>query len=294
MPILLAVTVPLLWGSTYAVVALFLDGLSPLWVAVWRALPAGALLLLLHPKRPPLPWSRVGLLGLFNIALFFPLLFTAAYRLPGSVAGTLGATMPLQLLLLQWLWQGKRPAARALGLAVLGFTGVVLLLNPSTDLDPIGVLAALGATALVAQSSLWMGNWPVRDALGLTAWQLFLGGVMLVPVAWLLAGPPQPVAPSALPGFVWLTGLGTAFAYWAFVRSLNRIGAQRMSMLMLLNPVTSVLLGVVLVQESLGWAQWLGIGLILLALMLMKRRPPEPAPARVSTPATPAIGRATG
>jgi len=294
MPILLALTVPVLWGSTYAVVALFLEGLSPVWVAVWRALPAGALLLLLHPKRPPLPWSKVGLLGLFNITLFFPLLFTAAYRLPGSVAGTLGATMPLVLLLLQWVWQGKRPDSRALALAVLGLTGVVLLLNPSADLDLIGVLAALGASLLVAQSSLWMSDWPVRDALGLTAWQLFLGGLMLVPIAFILVGPPEPVAASALPGFIWLTGLGTAFAYWAFVRSVNRIGANRMSMLMLLNPVTSVLLGIALVQEHLGWGQWGGIALVLLALILMKRKPAPRKDAPVSARATPAIGKATG
>lgn len=294
MPYLLAITVPVLWGSTYAVVALFLEGLSPVWVAVWRALPAGVLLLLLHPRRPPLPWSKVALLGLFNITLFFPLLFTAAYRLPGSVAGTLGATMPLQLLLLQWLWQGKRPDMRTLVLALIGLTGVILLLNPSADLDLIGVLAALGASLLIAQSSLWMGSWPVKDALGLTAWQLLLGGVMLVPIAWAVAGPPQPIAASAWPGLTWLTGLGTAFAYWVFVRSLNRLGANQLSMLMLLNPVTSVLLGVVLVEEQLGWAQWVGIGLVLLALVLMKRRPAQKPVPSDSIRATPAIGKATG
>ncbi len=289
MPYLIAVTVPMLWGSTYAVVALYLEGLSPLWVAVWRALPAGVLLLMLHRKAPPLPWGKVVLLGLFNIALFFPLMFTAAYRLPGSVAGTLGATMPLQLLLVQWVWLKKRPSLPLLGLAVLGLMGVMLLLNPSADLDPIGVIAALTGTCLIALSSLWMQRWSVTDVLGLTAWQLTLGGLMLVPVAWLLAGAPQPVGWERMPGFLWLTGLGTAFAYWAFVRSLNRLGANRMSMLMLLNPVTSVMLGIALVNERLGWVQWMGIALILLTLVLMKWASEPRRPPRVTAVASKAV-----
>lgn len=94
MPLLIALLAPLLWGSTYAVVSLYLTDYSPYWVAVWRALPAGILLLLLHPRRPPLTWSRQFLLAFCNITAFFALLFVAAYRLPGAVAGTLGATLP--------------------------------------------------------------------------------------------------------------------------------------------------------------------------------------------------------
>ena len=67
MPLLIALLAPLLWGSTYAVVSLYLTDYSPYWVAVWRALPAGILLLLLHPRRPPLTWSRQFLMAFCNI-----------------------------------------------------------------------------------------------------------------------------------------------------------------------------------------------------------------------------------
>ena len=67
MPLLIALLAPLLWGSTYAVVSLYLTDYSPYWVAVWRALPAGILLLLLHPRRPPLTWNRQFLLAFCNI-----------------------------------------------------------------------------------------------------------------------------------------------------------------------------------------------------------------------------------
>lgn len=183
MPLLIALLAPLLWGSTYAVVSLYLTDYSPYWVAVWRALPAGVLLLLLHPRRPPLVWSRQFLLAFCNITAFFALLFVAAFRLPGAVAGTLGATLPLILMGLAWLQDGVRPTLKWLLLGVMGLVGVLLLLNPSANLDPVGVACALLATLLIGQSSRWMQRWPVDDLLALTAWQLLLGGLMLIPLA---------------------------------------------------------------------------------------------------------------
>ena len=268
---LLAATVPILWGSTYAAVSLFLLDMSPFWVAVWRALPAGLLLMLLKPGKPPLPFGRLTLLTTFNIVAFFPLLFIAAYRLPGSVAGTLGATLPLQLMFMQWLVEGKKPELKMLLLAILGLSGVVLILNPTADIDPVGAAAALVATALVARATLWLKNWPVTDIFRLTAWQLTLGGLMLAPIAFLVEGAPKPITLDALPGLVWVSVLNSAFAYWAFSRSIKRIGPDAMAMISMLNPVAAVTLGIVLVGETLGPLQWVGIGLVLLSLLLMGR-----------------------
>lgn len=267
---LIALIAPLTWGSTYALVSLSLEGLSPFWVACWRALPAGLLLVLLRPRLPDLAWRKLLLLAFCNIAAFFTLLFIGAYRLPGAVAGTLGATLPLILLLLAWLIDGARPTLRWLLLALLGSCGVLLLLNPSARLDPVGVAAALGAALLIGLSARWMQSWSVGDLLSLTGWQLLLGGLMLIPIAWTLAGPmPLPTA-HALPGLAYLVLVNTALAYWAWLWGLRRLGAQVMSMLALTNPIVAVSLGVLLVGETLGPMQWSGIALILLSLVLMK------------------------
>ncbi|MFM5169711.1 DMT family transporter [Aeromonas veronii] len=270
MPMLIALLAPLLWGSTYAVVSLYLTDYSPYWVAVWRALPAGLLLLLLHPRMPPLPWGKQFLLAFCNIAAFFALLFVAAFRLPGAVAGTLGATLPLVLMLLAWLQDGTRPSLKWLLLGLMGLAGVLLLLNPSANLDPVGVACAMLATALIGQSSRWMRHWPVNDLLALTAWQLLLGGLMLIPLAWLLAGPMPLPEPASAPGLLWLVLLNTALGYWAWLWGLKYHGPEVMGMLALTNPMMAVSLGVLMVGETLDVSQWIGIGVILLSLFLMK------------------------
>lgn len=270
MPMLITLLAPQLWGSTYAVVSLYLTDYSPYWVAVWRALPAGLLLLLLHPRMPPLPWGKQFLLAFCNIAAFFALLFVAAFRLPGAVAGTLGATLPLVLMLLAWLQDGTRPSLKWLLLGLMGLAGVLLLLNPSANLDPVGVACAMLATVLIGQSSRWMRHWPVNDLLALTAWQLLLGGLMLIPLAWWLAGPMPLPDPASVPGLLWLILLNTALGYWAWLWGLKHHGPEVMGMLALTNPMMAVSLGVLMVGETLDVSQWIGIGVILLSLFLMK------------------------
>ncbi len=239
-------------------------------MAVWRALPAGLLLLLVRPRLPPLPWGKQCLLAFCNIAAFFALLFVAAFRLPGAVAGTLGATLPLVLMLLAWLQDGVRPTLKWLLLGLMGLGGVLLLLNPSANLDPVGVTCALLATLLIGQSSRWMQRWPVSDLLALTAWQLLLGGLMLIPFAWWLAGPMPMPQPASAPGLLWLILFNTALAYWAWLWGLKRHGPEVMGMLALTNPMVAVSCGVLMVGETLDARQWLGIGVILLSLFLMK------------------------
>ncbi|WP_335902445.1 DMT family transporter [Shewanella algae] len=270
MPYLIALLAPVFWGTTYALVSLYLQDMSPFWVAVWRALPAGILLLLLRPKLPSLAWSKILLLAFCNIGAFFALLFMGAYRLPGAVAGTLGATLPLMFLLLAWLLDGQRPALKWTLLALLGLSGVMLLLNPSANLDLIGVLCALSATLLVAQSSRWMQRWQTGDLLVLTAWQLLLGGLMLIPLALTVAGAPTLPEPKTWPAIAWLAIFSTALSYWAWIWSIKHLGPQIMGMMALINPVVAVSLGVFLVGEQLDNYQWLGIGLIMSSLLLMK------------------------
>lgn len=83
---------PISWGSTYAVATELLPPDRPLFTGVMRALPAGLLLTLLSRRLPKGEWWwKSAVLGALNIGAFFPLLFLAAYRLPGGVAAVLGS-----------------------------------------------------------------------------------------------------------------------------------------------------------------------------------------------------------
>ena len=91
--VLVVSVAPLAWGTTYLVTAALLPPDRPLFAAAVRALPAGLLLLALRRRLPHGDWWwKAALLGLANIGLFFPLVFLAAYELPGGLASTMQAT----------------------------------------------------------------------------------------------------------------------------------------------------------------------------------------------------------
>lgn len=268
MQFLLAMLVPMLWGSSYAAIGLFLTDISPHWLAVWRALPAGLILLLFTRRLPALSFARITQLGVMNIAIFFMLLFIAAYRLPGAIVGTLGATLPIQILLIQWIFSGHKPNGKTLVSAIFGLVGVMILLNPQTGIDLVGVACALVATLMVSISTIKMQSWHITDMAGTAAWQLIIGGTVLIPVVWAMDGAPSLPTLHQLPGLIWLVVLNTSLAYWLFVRAIRNVGASTFALLSLLNPVTAVVLGIVLVGEGLEASQWIGISIIITSLAI--------------------------
>jgi len=265
---LIALSVPLLWGTSYALIGLYLLDIPAPWLAVWRALPAGILLFMLRPKSISLPKSQMLLISLGNIAVFFPLLITAIYLLPGSVAGTLGATFPLVMMLFNWLIYKVVPQLKFVLSALIGLFGVTLLLNPDADVNLWGVAAAFAAISSMSVTSVWMRRLVIDDVLNVSAWQLMIGGALMIPFATYSAGAFSMPSSDTWPALIWLVVLNTAYGYWAWVRSLKMFGTDTMGIFSLLNPLMAVLLGVFLMQEQLDNLQILGISLIFTALLM--------------------------
>lgn len=281
---------PVLWGSTYIVFTQTLPVEHPLLVGALRALPAGILLMLLGPGLPPrdklLP---LAIIGFANIGLFFGMLFLSASRLPGGLAATLGSMQPLLVAFLAWPLL-RRPRLGQVLAALAGTVGVGLLMIDNTvKLDAIGVVAALIGAASMATGTVLIERWgKVGTPLALAAWQLTLGGLLLLPVALLVEGlPPVPTLRN-LAGLSYLVVIGTAFAYWLWVRGITTIGTG-VAFLSLLSPLVATFLGAALLGEWFSAQQWLGIAIIfgstVAGIMLSRRKAAEPAgPAQAATP----------
>lgn len=119
---------PLVWGSSYIVTTQLLSNLDPLTVSVLRALPAGLLLLCLVHQVPSGHWVwKMFVLGALNFAIFWLLLFFAAYRLPGGVAAVMGALQPIVVIFASRLLLGSPIKLLSLSAVVAGAVGVALL-----------------------------------------------------------------------------------------------------------------------------------------------------------------------
>ena len=280
--LLLTALAPAIWGSTYVVTTLLLPPGYPLTMALLRALPAGLLLLLLVRQLPQGRWwGRVFLLGALNFSLFWSLLFVAAYRLPGGVAATLGALQPLLVIGLARLSLGTPIHSLAIVGALAGMFGVALLvLTPQATLDPLGIAAGLLSALSMALGVVLSRRWqPPTSTLTFTAWQLVAGGVLLIPLVLLLEPTPPSLSLPNLAGIAYLSLIGAAFTYLLWFRGIARLEPATVSSLGFLSPVSAVLLGWGLLQQSLSPLQLLGMLVVLGSVwlgQLAQRATPQP------------------
>lgn len=272
--LLITAIAPAIWGSTYIVTTQFLPAGYPMTVAMLRALPAGLLLLVLVRQLPTgIWWPRIFLLGFFNFAAFWILLFVSAYRLPGGVAATLGAIQPLIVIGLARVVLAKAVRPLAVVAALAGLGGVALLvMTPAASLDLAGVAAGLAGSASMACGTVFSRKWqPPVSLLTFTAWQLTAGGILLVPMALIFEPALPPLTMANIGGFLWLGLIGAALTYIVWFRGIQRLEPSAVAPLGFLSPTAAVLLGWIFLGQSLTPIQLAGIGVVIGSVWLSQR-----------------------
>ena len=260
---------PLIWGSTYLVTTEFLPPSSSFTAALIRVLPAGLLLLACTrriPKRSE--WLTVVLLGFLNIGFFQAMLFVAAYRLPGGLAAVLSSTQTLMVLVFTWLIDKTMPPKAAWAWSATGVLGIaVLVLSPSARYDGTGILAALsGAAAMALGVYLSKHKKTSLPVLAFTGWQLFIGGVFLLPVALLAEPPLESLSPANIGGYLYLCLFGAVFAYVLFFNGIVKLSPAAVSSLGLLSPVSAFVLGWLFLGQGMDAKSLAGFALVLVSI----------------------------
>ena len=126
--ILVTAIAPLVWGTNFLLTTDFLPPGRPLLDSLVRSLPIGLLIVAFSRQLPKGDWWwKSAVLAALNFGAFFPLLFFAAYHLPGSVASMLGAAAPVFVIGLAWGMLAQRPVAQTLDL--IGERWTILLLR---------------------------------------------------------------------------------------------------------------------------------------------------------------------
>lgn len=272
--VILTALAPAIWGSTYIVTTQFLPPDRPFTAALIRVLPAGVLMLLFTRRLPASrDIGRLIILSALNIGVFQALLFVAAYRLPGGLAAVLGAIQPLLVMLLAWGVEHRAPARITLWAALAGVVGMaLLLLSPQTVFEPVGIVAALlGATCMATGVWLtrrWKMDLPV---MALTGWQLILGGIMLLPAAWLIDAPLPTLTLPRWAAYGYLSLAGAFVAYGLWFRGIGRLPSVAVASLGLLSPITAVLLGWIVLSQVMSGTAFVGLVIVLISVLLVQR-----------------------
>ncbi|MYC49355.1 MAG: DMT family transporter [Synechococcus sp. SB0662_bin_14] len=278
-----------LWGGSFFFNGVAVRQLPTFTIVVARVAMAAVLLwgVVLLGQRRPIPqgwrlWRAFLVMGLLNNAVPFSLIVWGQSQISSGVASILNAATPLLTVVVAHgvTADEKMTPARLMGV-LLGMAGVVVVIGAdalaSLGVQTVAQLACLAAALSYAFAGVFgrrfraMGVSPLVTAAG----QVTASSVILVPVMLVVDRPWQMAGPglAAILACVGLAVLSTALAYVIYFRVLATAGATNLLLVTLLVPVSAVLLGVVVLQETLLPNHLMGTALIGLGLATIDGRP---------------------
>jgi drug/metabolite transporter (DMT)-like permease len=283
----LILALSVLWGGSFFFNGVLVRELPTLTIVVGRvALAALVLLAVLGATGGRMPRTRPVLLaflgmGFLNNAVPFLLIVWGQGHIASGVASILNATTPLfTVIVAHVLTPDEKMTGGRLAGVVLGLGGVAVMVGgdavAALGVNVAAQLACLGAAVSYAFAGVFgrrfraLGVPPLATAAGQTT----ASSLMLIPVMLLVDRPWTLPMPSlaALLALAGVALLSTALAYILYFRILASAGATNLLLVTFLIPVSAVLLGVLLLGESLAPKHLMGMALIGLGLAAIDGR----------------------
>jgi drug/metabolite transporter (DMT)-like permease len=275
-----------IWGTSFLLIKVGLEQLSPAELVLGRLL-AGSLVLLvfIFIRRVALPagwvmWGHLMLMGAVASAVPFLLISWGEQRVSSGVAGLLNATTPLLTMVAAFFIVPDEivTKARVVGL-VVGFAGVVILMRPwaGSGSSLAGEMACLLASAFYGFGFAWARRFLIPSGasmISLAAGQLVCAALLVVVAFPLLGGSHSlgGVGPRVGAAVLVLGAVGTGLAYVIYYRLLADIGATRASMVTYLIPIVAVSLGVIVLGEPLTWSLFVGAAIVISGVAVAEGR----------------------
>lgn len=283
-------TLAVLWGGSFffnAVAVRELPSFTLVWLRV--AMAAATLLLVLRLLGQRMPtegrvWAAFFGMGLLNNVVPFVLIVWGQHHIASGLASILNATTPLFTILVAHLLtpDEKLTPPKAVGV-VVGFVGAVFMVGPDA-LGGLGTgvtaqLACLAGALTYAFAGIFgrrfkqMGVAPMATATG----QVCASTVLLLPLM-LVVDHPWTLALPHVATWAAVVGVGilsTALAYVLYFRILAAAGATNLLLVTFLIPVTAILLGAMVLGETLLPRHFGGMALIGAGLACIDGRLPQ-------------------
>ena len=277
----------IIWGSTYLAIRVGVQQLPPALFAGARFVIAGTLIAiyarLSGQKFPALfrEWRTIAITALFMLFGANGLVVWGEQWVPSNQAALIVATTALWLAGFGTLGaHGQKLGPRTvLGLTV-GFFGVAILLLPENGftLDHFWAqLAVLGACPLWAAGSMIAKRGHLTTPpLMVAAMQSLVAGVVFC-IFGFTAG--ETVhwswSPTAMAALVYLIIFGSCFAYAAYIWLLHEVSPAALGTYAYINPLVAVMLGWLVLRETLSVKQLAGTAVILIGVMLVSISRPK-------------------
>jgi drug/metabolite transporter (DMT)-like permease len=275
------------WGSTFAAIKIGLESAPPLLFAGLRMVVGAFVLTAVAVRGGGQVRLRRNaglyvLLALTNVALFFGLQTLALQGLPSGLAAVLIYLQPVLVGALAWWFLGEPLGARKLAGLLLGFAGIVAVSVGALA----GHLSLLGIGYAVATAVSWAAGTillkSVEDRVDpwwAIAIPFALGAVVLTVVGLLVEGPHVAWSGRFVLALLYAAVVGTSLAWVLWLRLLTSGEASTAATYIFFVPLLSLLIGAVVLGESVGVSLLVGAALVVAGVYLANQPPRSTEPA---------------
>ncbi len=275
-----------IWGSTYLGVKWAIESIPPLTMAGLRSLAAGLILFLFvfrQLKTNPLKVVHIKsslIVGFFNFTIAHGIFAWAMMTVPSGLAALVSATLPIWMVLLDWLWKKNyKPTGKALFGLILGFFGMAMLIGPARITD-----YSDGSILLIIIMFLAPVSWATGSVYSKTAqlhssvWissslQMILGGGMLFLVSVCIEGTGavdfSGISLKSILAVFYLVFVGSILAYTTYIWLLNKVSIAKVSTYTYANAIIGMFLGWLLGNEHFTLRTILSAVIIISAIVII-------------------------
>lgn len=274
-----------IWGASFLSIHVALEEIGVLTSVAHRVGWASVILwAVVAMMRLPLPrdpaiWGAFAVMGLLNNILPFTLMAWAQLHIETGLTSIFNATTAIFGVLVAALVFADERLTRARLIGVmLGFAGVSIAIGLDSlrqfDLRSAAQLAVLAGTVSYALAGSWararLGGLPPQLA---AAGMLGASALVMVPLAWFVEGPiTLDLAPRTILAIGYYAIIGTALAYLLYYRVLAMAGSGNLLLCTLMIPPVAIVLGALVLGESLNPRAYIGFCVLALGLLVLDGR----------------------
>lgn len=271
-----------LWGSMGIFVRLFESaGLGAMEIVTIRAITTTLIMILflLIYKRRLLVirwkdiWCFLGT-GIVSIVFFNFCYFKAITVTSLSVAAVLLYTAPAFVIVFSHFLFGESLTARKIAALILTFAGCVLVTGVIGHTDSVGtsgILLGLGAGLGYAMYTIFSRFALQRGyhSFTISFYTFLIAAIGVLPLADLQKAFRVSCASTVMLGYSFLFGLlSTVLAFILYTTGMSMMDSGKASIIASVEPVVATIIGVVLYHESMTLSEWVGIGMVLSAIIM--------------------------
>jgi drug/metabolite transporter (DMT)-like permease len=285
LPYLALAAVCIIWGTTYLALRIAVLHFPPFLFTAIRQTTAGLLLLafMFTVGKAVLPSAdhvlRQAIGGFFMISMGNGLVAWAEMHIPSGVAAIICSLMPVLVILINLMvHRDERPTLPILAGVVLGLGGIVMMFSEhlsgfSKTEYIIGILFTFAAAVAWAGGSIWIKKKHTESNPFVNAgMQMFFGGFLLFPfslafddlshITW---------SDEVTYSFLYLIIVGSLIAYASYAYALRKLPMTIVSLYAYINPVVAVILGWLVLDETLNLKIWIAISLTIAGIYIVNK-----------------------